>query len=135
MAQSLFIVKLQPEGTGSRAVTGNYQCVPRACMGCRLQDDSMGPRVREVQSMSKGVAKEGQLWGDLCWVSGGPGQCWQTQNKHIAREHLCSQELQEEPIGPSRCIRLYGSGVLGSGVEGKRLLDQYPFIGPSRKGV
>lgn len=43
-AQSLFLVKLQPEGTGSRAVTGNYQYVPRACMGCRLQDDRYGAK-------------------------------------------------------------------------------------------
>lgn len=66
-------------------------------------------------------------------LSGGPGLCWQTQNKHVVREHLCSQELQEEPTGSSRCVRLCCSGVLGSGVEGKRLWTNIPSLAPQRR--
>lgn len=63
-AQTLFLVKPQPEGTGSKAVTGKYQCVPGTCMGCRLQDD---------RSKAKGERSSEHSW-ERCGQGGaGPG--------------------------------------------------------------
>lgn len=82
------------------------------------------PKVRGGESMrGKGRGQGGAgPWVTCAGVSGGPGQCWQTQNKRAVREHLGSQERREEPdrpqswrACPSRRVRSCCSGVLGRG--------------------
>lgn len=136
--QTLLLVQPQPEGTDSRLQSSHRkQAVypgPVWAADCRLT--GMRPRVREVQSMcgkERVWLRRGWSLGDCAGVSGGPGHCWQTGNKHVVRECLRPRALGGASKASEQCGRLCCSAALGR----ERTLRDFwinVHLAPQRRG-